>query len=329
MKRSLTLGLAFILSSPVACGGHVDTSSFDTTDAGTGGDTSAPSDSYAGGETGFPFYDVGPGPDAPFPDSPAPIDSSVDGGVDGATDTGPVIVPPSVCDKYAATICEAAATKACCDSQSVPYDKTGCTDSLTSYCRYQSDRVRTGKMTYDGSKLDECLAGWSKAMMACSLSWITFEKIYSPCSALFNGTTAAGSACKDDTDCKAPDGASASCDRTSKKCRVYDIVGKGAGCNYAGAVIHYCDLGLHCDVTSTTPTCATDSAIGAACDGPDDASCGWGNVCKSNKCAVGLAPGATCTLNTECASWYCNAGKCSDSNTTLAVPFICSGAAGP
>ena len=103
-------------------------------------------------------------------------------------------------------------------------------------------------------------------------------------------------------------------------------MGEGKGCNFAGKTIHYCDLGLYCDTTSTTPTCKKQQSLGATCDGPDDFSCGYGNVCKDAKCAPGLPAGAACTPSAmECASWGCTSGKCTSPNVELADPTICSG----
>jgi hypothetical protein len=301
------------------CGGHVNVDSGAADDTGVG----------PGTDGGFGDTSIKP----PIDGSPLPVDSTptpddapviVDGGpppVDG----GP-LPSATVCDELAKAIC-GAPTKACCDSHKVPYDATGCEAAEKSYCETERTWVKSGRLTYDPSQLENCKSGWTKALTVCSVSWIDWFKYDQPCAHLFNGTIAVGDKCSYDIECLSPPGARGYCDPTSKRCRVYDFVGEGKGCNYTGKIVNYCDAGLYCDTTSTTPTCKKQLPLGSTCDGPDDFACGYGNVCKDLKCTVGLPAGSTCDASLlECASWSCDAGKCTDPNVELADPSICSGA---
>lgn len=251
--------------------------------------------------------DVGPSPDVPTP-------------VDGPLPDAPP-PDPSVCDDLAAAICTPAA-ESCCTSHGARYDATKCTSAEKAYCSDQITLVKSGKMTYDASQLSACKDAWKATLAKCSLFFVDWVKAYAPCGQLWNGTVAPGGACTYDYQCKAPVGGSVGCNPTSHKCNAYVIVGAGAGCNFSGATVHYCDMGYYCDVTSTTPTCQPQKAIGATCDAPDDLSCGYSNVCKSGKCAAGAAGGTACTSHYDCASWYCDpsTSKCSDPNVELGDP---------
>ena len=314
---SLSLVVALGALGALACGGK-------TLDVGEG-----PVDSGAARSDTSDGPRPGPSPDA----TPPPFDGPhLDGGEPetGGFEVGPADAPAdapppdkAICADLAAAICTPA-TATCCATRSIGYDEARCRAAESSYCSYQIDFVKTGKLTYDGSQLAACKAAWTSGITACSVSWITWIALYAPCLQLFDGTTPPGGACSNDYECRSPAGGSAACDRTSHKCRAYLVVAEGAGCNFTGKEVRYCDRGFYCDTSSTTPTCTKQRALGDACDSPDDLSCGYDRVCSAGKCADGLPAGKTCTTNMECASWYCNAGKCSDSNVELADPSICS-----
>lgn len=248
---------------------------------------------------------------------------------EGGSSTDAAPPPESVCDELATAICSKA-TSACCTSHAASYDETACRDAELTYCSTERDWVLLGRLTYDASQLAACKAAWTKAVSSCSLGWIEWAKVYAPCAQLFNGVKASGDTCKYDIECHSPPLGRAYCDTSLKKCRTYDFVGVGKGCNFTGKDIHYCDEGLYCDTTSTTPTCTKEHALGAACDGASDISCGYGKVCKDLKCAVGLPPGSPCDEAVlECASWTCTGGKCAPNDVVLADPEagLCSPAA--
>ena len=304
--------------SVAACGGKTnDIDGGDgSVDSGTSGDTNVTPLDAIGGDTTPPPFDgpptVGIPPfDGPFPDTPVPPD--------GPVDTAPP--DPSICDGLAAAICSSA-TSTCCTSRGSTYDESTCKSNETTYCNEQIAAVKGGKLTYDPSQLDACKAAWSSEVTKCSIFFTDWVKMNAPCQQLFNGTVAPGAACTFDYQCQASPGGSAYCNTTSKKCVSYVVVAAGAGCNFTGSTIHYCDTGYYCDTTSTTPTCTPQRALGDACDGPDDLSCGYLNVCDSTgHCVVGKPAGATCSGSAlECASWTCTGGKCTDPNVELGDP---------
>jgi len=318
------VSVAVLAACAYACGGSVDTG--DTTDSGTpSGDSSTdtttpPFDSFGPDTAPPPFdgpLDVTP-TDSPLPDSPPPTDASID--------TAPP--DPSICDGLAAAICSSS-TGTCCTSRGATYDSSSCTAAETAYCTSQISLVKSGKLTYDPTQLDACKAAWTSEVAKCSLFYIDWVKANAPCNQLFNGTVAPGGACTYDYQCQAAPGGSAYCNTTSKKCVSYVVVPAGAGCNYAGTSIHYCDDGYYCDQTSTTPTCKAQQPLGSSCDGPDDTSCGYLNVCDaSGTCVAGAAAGTACTDSSTCSSWDCDptTKKCTDPNVELGDPSsgLCS-----
>jgi hypothetical protein len=315
MNKLSSTRIAALSSLPLvltllACGGRVNPEA-GADDTGTSEDSSAKVDSGPLPSDAPIFEDVPTPGDAPFPtDGPAVEDAP--------------LPSSSVCDTLVKAICGPA--KSCCESKKVPFDFAGCESAERSYCEQQRTWTKTGRLTYDPSQLDNCVSGWSKALGVCSVDWIDWFHYDLACAHLFNGTIAVGDKCTYDIECNSPTGARGYCDTSSKRCRVYDFVGVGAGCNFSGKTVHYCEKGLFCDTTSTTPTCKKELPLGSTCDGPDDFSCGYHNVCKDNKCVVGLPAGAACDSTAfECSSWTCTSGKCTSNDVELADPSICTG----
>jgi hypothetical protein len=244
-------------------------------------------------------------------------------GPDTSTDSGPPIT--TVCDDFATATCTPS-FHMCCSSKGLAWDELGCTDVARLFCDSSRDGVTAGKTVYDPSYANACAAAWKSATTSCVLSLTDWIKNRVPCSQTFNGKTAAGGTCARDSDCHANAGSVGICDASSKKCRQYAVVGKGAACNYFGVSPRLCDKNLYCDFTTgAIPTCKDATPLGGSCFGVDDQSCGLGNTCKAGKCAVGAAVGASCTRDLECASWSCSVGKCTDPNVTLASKGLCSG----
>ncbi|MGZ3421104.1 MAG: hypothetical protein ACXVEE_24735 [Polyangiales bacterium] len=252
------------------------------------------------------------------------VDSATDTKPDTSTDSGPPIT--TVCDQFATATCTPA-FQMCCTSKGLAWDDLGCSDVAKLYCDSSRDGVTAGKTVYDASYADACAAAWKSATTMCTLSLTDWIKNRVPCAQTFNGKTAPGGACTRDSDCHADAGEVAFCDNSSKRCRQYGVVPKGASCNYFGISPRICDTGLFCDYTTgAIPICKDATPLGGSCFGIDDQSCGLGNTCKSGKCAVGAPVGTTCTRDMECASWSCSVGKCTDPNVTLASKAFCSGA---
>ncbi len=322
MRRPLRFARLALLASPlvlVACGGRVNP------------DLSADPDARAdaGSDTSTPFEDSSVRPDL----GPPPTDGIVPPPLDGAPppfDIGPTDAiappPPSICNDLADAICTKY-TAACCSAHGTTYVDSKCRDAEISYCKYELDWVATGRLTYDGSQLASCEGAWTKAFATCGVFFVDWLKLYEPCTRVFNGVLKPGDACSYDIECMSPPKGEGYCDPTSKKCKQYDVVGKGAGCNFTGRVIHYCDAGLFCDTTSTTPTCLPEKPLGSACDGTDDLSCGYLHACVGGTCQKGLPAGAACDASAaiQCASWTCTGGKCTDPNVSLADASVCGG----
>jgi hypothetical protein len=247
------------------------------------------------------------------------------GGDTSVTDTGMDSGITSVCDKFATATCTPA-FQMCCTSKGFTWDELGCTDVAKLFCDNSRDGVTAGKTVYDPTYADACAAAWKSAGSSCVLSLTDWIKNRVPCAQTFNGKTAPGGSCTRDSDCHADAGQVGICDNSSKKCRAYGVVGKGAACSYFGISPRLCDKNLYCDFTSgSIPTCKDATPLGGSCFGIDDQSCGLGNTCKAGKCAVGAPSGASCTRDLECASWSCSVGKCTDPNVTYASKAFCSG----
>ncbi len=299
----LVAAYALVLAFPlVACGGRVDLPSETAGgDAGTDGAPSTDSEvpSTDGGDDATPVPDGGP---------------PIDGGA-----------PSEVtCDRLVKALCGDAAA-ACCKTKGFSHDAEACTNAISYWCNFKIEAVSDGVLTYDGTQLEACASAYQGAMTSCDLHWLEWAKSNVACAHLFNGKKPPGAACSGELDCNSAPGFSAYCDTTTKRCRSYGVVGAGSPCNYYGSTIRYCDFGLYCDVSATTPTCKPAKALGEACDGVDDFTCGYDRTCKDGKCAPGLPGGSDCTHDLECTSWSCQAGKCTVTDNSLATASLCSG----
>ncbi len=281
--RLASLALLLAGSMLVACS---DDTTTEATDSGT--DTSG---SETGSDTGTP--------------------------PDGATETSVDAPKPTVdtCKKFVETTC-GAKTATCCATSGYTWKETACRTNLDTYCTSLVGDVALGRSTFDASYLDACLAGWDASLTACTIDGLTAGKNQIPCQHLFNGLKKPGAECEGKTvaECEAPDGMGAYCDiktgETKGVCRAYAYVGKDAACNWTGTTAHYCNAGLYCDLSTTTSTCKEQKALGAACSGDMDASCG-SNACKDMKCTARLPEGSACTTWNDCASFDCGTdGKC-------------------
>ncbi len=356
MRTTSSVSIAFFVAlfavgtASSGCGGRVIDGAFDPADDEDDEDAGASDTPLDGSvDEDAPSWDDGlddggPWIDADPVDGSAPDTSIVDTGfdtgsdtsivdsgkvdtgiVDTGTDTGPDAGPPlaTVCNTIATATCTKA-FQSCCTSKGFGWDDVACFDVARAWCDDGRDGVAAGKTTYDPAYADACAKAWTAATTACSLHLLDYLENQAACSQMFNGKTAPGGVCTRNTDCHANPGQTAWCDESSKRCRAYQVVGAGASCTYFGATIRYCDTGLYCDF-SGAPVCKKATPIGGTCFGVDDTSCGIGNTCRAGKCAKGLAPGASCTRDLECASWECSLGKCTDPNVTVANKFLCAG----
>lgn len=302
MRACLASIVMMLAGCLVACGGKATPAEETSPETGVTADTGTPT------ETGG--SDTSPSDSMTKPDSPPPSKAT--------------------CEKFVATMC-GDKTKACCATAGLMWSGDGCNTNLDYYCNSLVDQVTLGRATYDESYLDACLKGWESNFTICNVDGITSAKNQIPCTHLFNGTKKIGETCtgKAFVECEAPAGFGAYCDvrpgDSSGKCRAYGFVGKDQPCNFYGSTVRYCDTGLYCDLTSTSPTCQTAKALGAACDGVDDFSCGIGASCTMNKCTALAAAGATCARNEECASYSCVDSKCTKPENGAVSPWLCGG----
>lgn len=261
-------------------------------------------------------------PDAPFPDATSDVvgvDVVVDVGSDGGT---PIT---AICAEMTSAICTPA-YQMCCTAHGFSWDSLACSDVTGIWCDSSRDGVYAGKTVYDPSYADACIAAWASASSACTMSLTDWIKNQAPCSQMFNGKTAPGGACTRSSDCHADGGYTAWCDDSSKRCREYAIVAKGASCIDFGVAPRICDKGLVCDYSSGSgAVCRDATPVGGSCFGLDDTSCGLGYTCSAGKCAAGLAAGASCSYDLQCASWSCSGGHCTDPNVVVANKSFCSG----
>ncbi len=277
-------------------------------------------------------FDVSDAPiDASFDaTTDAPFDDAFDVGLDTAPSDAPSDVPSdvplgSVCDVIADASC-GAEQRSCCTSRGVSFDELGCRDVAHSWCDQRVDAVSVGKATFDGAWLDACAAALRSLEGSCAPKLLTYLDQFVPCSQLFNGTKLPGTACTYHSDCHAQPDMTAFCDASTSRCRAYQIVGASERCNYFGSTIRYCrGSSLYCDYTVASPVCHAATALGGTCSGGLDASCGFGNTCKSGHCAVGAPSGTACAGDLECASWSCQTGKCSDPYVEFGTATYCAG----
>jgi len=255
-------------------------------------------------------------------------DSGVIGSDTGYVGTDTAVPPDSgvtmaaTCAKIAKATCTSS-FKTCCETRGFAYDYLACDDVSRQWCDDAADGVVAGRTTYNPGWGDACAAGWSANTTACQPHIFDWVKNQAACSQLFNGTVAVGGACSRQSDCRAGLGEVAYCDETAKRCRTITVVGSGQSCNYFGAAVRWCDRGLTCD--TSVSRCITATPIGGGCFGADDTSCGIGNTCRGGKCAVGAAPGASCTRDLECGSWECDYGTCTDIRYMVPNKIFCSG----
>jgi len=285
-----------------------------------------------GGYDGSAFDNPGgPGPDASGTDTSTNPDAiATDSNLPPGDSTGVDTTPPpagvtldNVCAKMADVICTSP-LETCCSSKSITYTSSGCKAALMAECALDVAAAKAGTEKFDPTKFDGCAAAYAALIGKCSFTGLEFIKQASACSALFNGTTPYGGACTRDSQCNAPAGAYANCNETGH-CDSIAVVGKDAACTYAGPAVRFCDAGLYCSSGTGTGTCRVAKPAGASCAGTWDSSCGFGNSCVTYRCAPGLGFGAACYDNLQCASWDCQANKCTDPMETIASPGLCHG----
>src|SRR5262249_37172098 len=153
---------------------------------------------------------------------------------------------------------------------------------------------------FDQGSADACIAALKQLAQSCKAG-ADDPTLSAPCSKVWSGTKAAGSACTSDYDC-APGAGRGVCQ--TNVCVVLTSGAKlGDTCAGTGLTsLADCNAaGLQCD-SLNSKTCIAQTAIGATC-GPLT-TCAAGAFCdtSTNQCAATLAKGSACTQNNQCAS---------------------------
>jgi len=258
----------------------------------------------------------------------APADTAVDAPSDAPSDT---MKTPNAetCQKFVEATCNAK-TAACCPAVGFGWKPDTCKATMTAYCQSWINDYKAGISTYDESHMAGCLAGWDSSLTACKVDSPTAGENTLPCQHWFNGVKKAGATCdgKSISECEAPDGLGAYCDIPSGAmtgtCVVYGFSGKDQPCKFSGSPELYCKTGLYCDMTATPSLCKEQKALGAACSGPDDQSCGI-NACKDLKCTARLPEGSACTTWNDCQSYNCQMSKCTKVYYSSVSSAMCDG----
>lgn len=314
--RLATLSIALLA---VACGGaNVSESAFDEPAA----DGAVATDAENPGTDGGGNNDAGNGKK----DSATPVEDST------ATDTSTPVTAENVCTKLADAICTSALSS-CCGSRGIEYKESGCRTAIMADCTDKQSAVKDGDTTFNLDAYGACVGAWSALSTKCSTPVLEFVKTYAPCNQLFNGTTAYGGGCSEDYHCKVAPGAYANC-TAGGQCDSVAVVGNGEPCGNLTGTRAYCDYGLYCQYTSSSAgNCRPAKALGAVCN--QSYECGFGNWCNrggfggSGTCVAGLAAGASCSFDAQCASGDCgSSNRCTDPNVSVAAPEVCNGSGG-
>ncbi len=237
----------------------------------------------------------------------------------------------TVCAATTPKLC--AGRKGCCDKAKFAYDAAGCEANEKTVCEQNVAEVKAGTMTFDGSKVDACLAKYQQLLDKCFISFeeiTTFIADFKVCQ-VFVGKVAAGGACTRTAQCAPAAGANEQVACTNGKCVLTKLLPEGAACTFAMGVSEFCQTGTFCDAdfTKTPPagTCKKSLAIGETCTGKAF-GCGLGNYCDSatQKCVAGKAVGASCGNDLECKSLSCdNTATTCAAGDPLVEPKECNG----
>lgn len=294
-----------------ACGGSTDSglnASGGSSSGGTagGGGSGGGAGSSSGGAAG------------------APSGGAAGAGGSGASSSGGAAgyTLDDVCQKTQPQGCEW--SKACCTQSGFGYDATGCAKNAMAGCEKNVEEVKAGKMTFDPTKVDACLAVYQKLFGQCTLGvheYLLALDELKTCSLTFQGKLPTGASCDRDAQCapSADPNVFVGCDDVTGKCTQSKRLSLGATCAVGDAVADFCAPGLYCDAAwSPTPpypgVCKTATAEGQQCNGfkPYNLECGPGFYCNkgTSLCTKAKVGGATCTETIECQSFSCSLGKC-------------------
>ncbi len=189
-----------VLASVVACGGSTDDGLSGSGGTGNiGGSSGTGAASGAGGSAGA----------AGGPQRGRPAGSRSDrrrgrrrrlGGSSSGGSAGYTL--ENVCQKTQPQGCEWA--KDCCTTSGFGYDKSGCEKRALGDCEKSVAEVKAGKMSFDPTKVDACLAAYKKLLSQCTVGvndlYLALDELKA-CSYAFQGKVPTGSSCDRDADC--------------------------------------------------------------------------------------------------------------------------------
>jgi hypothetical protein len=223
-------------------------------------------------------------------------------------------------DQYATRYAHAACDeleKCCAENGLSPYDQGNCLLGGAAFVQGGVDGAKAAGAAFDQKAADDCITAVTALTKQCK-SPASDPIGTAACGRVFNGAKRPGEACSKDLDCssttdgtrscykKKPNDATGTCitrkvpAAVGDKCAITNndpVPNVLAGCDASGL---YCDL---------AGTCQPRVSIGGKCGAL--LPCNKENYCSGDgTCAAALATGATCTLDTECASGACAKGKC-------------------
>lgn len=298
---------AVMLALSAGCGGSTDSGLPGTGGAasGSGGAAGTPSGGAAGASGGAAGAAGG---------------GAAGAGGSGASSSGYTL--DDVCQKTQPQGCEM--SKDCCTKSGFGYDANGCLKNALADCEKNVDEVKAGKMTFDPSKVDACLAVYKKLLAECTLGvnefLLALDELKA-CSLTFQGKLPTGASCDRDVQCApSPDpNTFVGCDDVTNKCTQSKRLPQGSNCSVGDGVGDFCAPGLYCDATwAALPpypgVCKTATALGQKCNTfkPYNLECGAGFYCNKDTsvCTKAKIGGAGCLESLECQSFACELGKC-------------------
>jgi hypothetical protein len=312
--RFMKLWAGMLTSAVVvaACGGSTDSGLKGT--GGSSGSGGAGGAAAAGGAAGAPSGGA----------AGAPSGGASGAGGSGASSTGGSsgYTLDDICQKTQPKGCEW--SKDCCTKSGFGYDADGCVKRALDGCSKNVEDVKAGKMTFDPSKVDVCLAVYQKLLGQCTLGvnefLLALDELKA-CGLAFQGKVPTGASCDRDEECapSADPNVFVGCDEDTGKCTASKRLSLNATCAVGDNVPDFCAPGLYCDATwSPLPPypgiCKQATAVGQKCNAfkPYNLECGAGFYCNkdTNLCTKAKVGGAACAETLECQSFACDFGKC-------------------
>jgi hypothetical protein len=249
-------------------------------------------------------------------------------GTAGAAGSDGGVTIEEFCGGFATAVC-GKAREDCCKSVGIPFDQQECVIRSATICLADAREVADGTMRFDGTQAEACAIAINAFLTVCSVTLpqqIEFAKALRPCSLMFEGSRGQDAACERDSQCAvSPDpNVLRSCDEDTKQCRQQRLFQLDERCRTDGSL---CDNGLFCkpgSMGSDAGICRPVTPEGNGCTFVSGANeCGIGSFCNGVTCKAGFAPGETCEIDYQCASFSCGADKRCAALPTIADGYSC------